>query len=174
MYEVIPSSLSKNILILITMSYINLMLMILILLMIHKRFAVSTILLSLFVFLKEICAQNQSGDFDLLKFVYIIGKLFFIAYRTSQTMSMRKNFRYSKEKESQSILQIHVLFQRHSGRVSSVHFQALIIKRVKLPVLHKRIATRDNGNVQSHDQEESKLNCTITANRVLIHSHMTN
>ena len=77
MYEVIPSSLSKNILILITMFYINLMLMILILLMIHKRFAVSTILLSLFMFRKEICAQNQSGDFDLLKFVYIIGKLFF-------------------------------------------------------------------------------------------------
>ena len=27
-----------------------------------------------------------------------------------------------------------------------------------------RIATRDNGNVQSHDQEESKLNSTINAN----------
>ena len=29
---------------------------------------------------------------------------------------------------------------------------------------NKRITTRDNGNVQSHDQEESKLNSTITAN----------
>ena len=29
---------------------------------------------------------------------------------------------------------------------------------------NKRITTRDNGNVQSHDKEESKLNSTITAN----------
>ena len=29
---------------------------------------------------------------------------------------------------------------------------------------NKRITTRDNGNVQSHDQAESKLNSTITAN----------
>ena len=29
---------------------------------------------------------------------------------------------------------------------------------------NKRIATRVNGNVQSHDKEESKLNSTITAN----------
>ena len=29
---------------------------------------------------------------------------------------------------------------------------------------NKRITTRDNGNVQSHDQEESKLNSTINAN----------
>ena len=29
---------------------------------------------------------------------------------------------------------------------------------------YKRITTRDNGNVQSHDKEESKLNSTITAN----------
>ena len=28
----------------------------------------------------------------------------------------------------------------------------------------KRITTRDNVNVQSHDKEESKLNSTITAN----------
>ena len=26
-----------------------------------------------------------------------------------------------------------------------------------------RITTRDNGNVQSHDQEESKLNSTVNA-----------
>ena len=30
----------------------------------------------------------------------------------------------------------------------------------------KRIATRDNGNVQSHDQAESKLNSTINTNSV--------
>ena len=29
---------------------------------------------------------------------------------------------------------------------------------------NKPITTRDNGNAQSHDQEESKLNSTITAN----------
>ena len=29
---------------------------------------------------------------------------------------------------------------------------------------NKRITTRDNGNAQSHDQEESKLNSNITAN----------
>ena len=29
---------------------------------------------------------------------------------------------------------------------------------------YKRITTCDNGNVQSHDKEESKLNSTITAN----------
>ena len=28
---------------------------------------------------------------------------------------------------------------------------------------NKRITTRDNGKVQSHDKEESKLNSTITA-----------
>ena len=30
--------------------------------------------------------------------------------------------------------------------------------------LSKGITTHDNGNVQSHDQEESKLNSTINAN----------
>ena len=29
---------------------------------------------------------------------------------------------------------------------------------------NKRITTHDNGKVQSHDKEESKLNSTITAN----------
>ena len=29
---------------------------------------------------------------------------------------------------------------------------------------NKRITTRDNGKAQSHDEEESKLNSTITAN----------
>ena len=29
---------------------------------------------------------------------------------------------------------------------------------------NKRITTRDNGKVQSHDKVESKLNSTITAN----------
>ena len=29
---------------------------------------------------------------------------------------------------------------------------------------NERITTRDNGKVQSHDKEESKLNSTITAN----------
>ena len=29
---------------------------------------------------------------------------------------------------------------------------------------NNRITTRDNGKVQSHDKEESKLNSTVTAN----------
>ena len=33
---------------------------------------------------------------------------------------------------------------------------------------NKRITTRDNGNVQSHDQEESKLDITINANSTII------
>ena len=40
------------------------------------------------------------------------------------------------------------------GRVSSVHLQAY----------NKRITIRDIGNVQYHDQEESKLNSNIMAN----------
>ena len=37
---------------------------------------------------------------------------------------------------------------------------------------NKRITTRDNGKVQSHDKEESKLNSTITMNSgAHIHTH---
>ena len=35
---------------------------------------------------------------------------------------------------------------------------------------NKRITNRGKGNVQSHDQEENKLNCTINANSGA-HSH---
>ena len=38
---------------------------------------------------------------------------------------------------------------------------------------NKQIRTRGNGNIQSHNQEESKLNSTINVNVVLIHLHMT-
>ena len=48
-------------------------------------------------------------------------------------------------------------------RILSVHFQALITKKISCKDYYKRITTRGNGNVQSHDQEESKLNSTITA-----------
>ena len=37
-------------------------------------------------------------------------------------------------------------------------------KKLSYKYYNKRITTRDNGNVQSHDQEESKLNSTINAN----------
>ena len=37
-------------------------------------------------------------------------------------------------------------------------------KKLRYKYYNKRIATRDNDNVQSHDQEESKLNSTINAN----------
>ena len=39
-----------------------------------------------------------------------------------------------------------------------------MMKRLSYKYYNERITTRDNGNVQSHDKEESKLNGTITAN----------
>ena len=39
-----------------------------------------------------------------------------------------------------------------------------MMKKLSHKYYNKRIATRDNGNVQSHDQEGSKLNSTINAN----------
>ena len=38
------------------------------------------------------------------------------------------------------------------------------MKKLTYKYWNKRITTRDNGNVQSHDQEESKLNSAIYAN----------
>ena len=38
------------------------------------------------------------------------------------------------------------------------------MKRLKYKYYNRRITTRDSGNVQYHDQEESKLNCTINVN----------
>ena len=39
-----------------------------------------------------------------------------------------------------------------------------MMKKLSCKYYNKRITTRDNGNVQSHDKEESKLYSTITAN----------
>ena len=55
----------------------------------------------------------------------------------------------------------------YSSDVSDVFLQSIFKlndEKIKLQVFNKRITTRDNGNVQSHDKEESKLNSTITAN----------
>ena len=38
------------------------------------------------------------------------------------------------------------------------------MKKLSYKYYDKRITTRDKGNVQSHDKEESKLNSTINAN----------
>ena len=38
------------------------------------------------------------------------------------------------------------------------------MKKSSYKYYNKRVTTRENGNVQSHDIEESKLNSTITAN----------
>ena len=38
------------------------------------------------------------------------------------------------------------------------------MKKCSLKNYKRRITTLDNGNVQSHDKEESKLNSTISAN----------
>ena len=52
-------------------------------------------------------------------------------------------------------------------------FQVSMMKKLRYKDYNKRITTRDNGNVQSHDQEEIKLNSTITWKAVLIHLHKT-
>ena len=39
-----------------------------------------------------------------------------------------------------------------------------MVKKLSYKYYNKQTTTRDNGNVQSHDQEESKLNRTINAN----------
>ena len=39
-----------------------------------------------------------------------------------------------------------------------------MMKKLSYKDYNKRITTRDNGNVQSHDKEESKSNSTISAN----------
>ena len=38
-----------------------------------------------------------------------------------------------------------------------------MMNKLSCKYYNKRITTRGNGNVQSHDKEESKLNSTITA-----------
>ena len=52
--------------------------------------------------------------------------------------------------------------------VSDVFLQSIFKlndeKKLSYKYYNKRIKTRDNGKVQSHDKEESKLNSTITAN----------
>ena len=50
-----------------------------------------------------------------------------------------------------------------------------MMKKLSYKYYNKRITTRDNGNVQSHDQEESKLNSIINANngaRALTHDQI--
>ena len=39
-----------------------------------------------------------------------------------------------------------------------------MMKKLRCKYYNERITTRDNGNVQYHDREESKLNSTIIAN----------
>ena len=68
---------------------------------------------------------------------------------------------------------MHILFLWHFACVSLVHFQAWMMKKLSYKYYNKRILTRGNGNIQSHDQEESKLSNTINANSVLKHLHMT-
>ena len=71
---------------------------------------------------------------------------------------------FVKRKKIATNLTNHILYQRRFGRASSVHFQPLMVKKSRYKHYNKRITTRDNGNVQSHDREESKLNSTINAN----------
>ena len=51
--------------------------------------------------------------------------------------------------------------------VSDVFFQCIFKlndEKLSYKYYNKRITTPDNGNVQSHDKEESKLDSSITAN----------
>ena len=55
----------------------------------------------------------------------------------------------------------------YSSDVSDVFLQSIFKlndEKLSYKYYNKRITTRDNGNVQSHDQEESKLSSTINAN----------
>ena len=55
----------------------------------------------------------------------------------------------------------------YSSNVSDVFLLSIFKlndEKLSYKYYNKRITTRDNGNVQSHDKEESKLNSTITAN----------
>ena len=63
----------------------------------------------------------------------------------------------------------HILFQQRLERVTSVHFQALMMKKLRCKYCNKGITTRDHGNASSHDQEGSKLKKTLTQKLVLIH-----
>ena len=57
----------------------------------------------------------------------------------------------------------------HFSDVSDVLLQSIFKlnddEKLSYRYYNKRITTRDNGKVQSHDKEESKLNSTITTNR---------
>ena len=48
--------------------------------------------------------------------------------------------------------------------VQSIFIQALVMKKLSYKYYSKRTTTCDSDNVQSHDQEQSKLNSTINAN----------
>ena len=55
----------------------------------------------------------------------------------------------------------------YSSDVSDVFLQSILKlndEKLGYKYYNKRITTRDNGNSQSHDKEESKLNSTITVN----------
>ena len=54
-------------------------------------------------------------------------------------------------------------------------FLSFMMKKSRWKYYNKQITTRDNGNFQSYDQEESKLNSTINANsgaHTLTHEEM--
>ena len=69
-----------------------------------------------------------------------------------------------KVKKSPLIWQIHILFYWPCEHISSVHFQALMVKKLSYKYYNNQITTRDSGNVQSQHKEESKLNSTINTN----------
>ena len=43
-------------------------------------------------------------------------------------------------------------------------FESFMMKKIRYKYCNKQITNRDHGNVQSHDQEESKFDSTINAN----------
>ena len=51
---------------------------------------------------------------------------------------------------------MNILFQQYFESVSSVHFQALMMKKLRYKYYNKHITTCDSDNTQLHDQKENQ------------------
>ena len=69
-------------------------------------------------------------------------------------MLKNKKSKKKKKKKSQLILQIYILFQQHFRHASSVHFQALMVKKLRYMYYNEQITYCDNA----HDQKEGRSN----------------
>ena len=67
-----------------------------------------------------------------------------------------------RDEKLQSIRLIHTIHIKDIRGIFPAHFKVLMIK-TRDKYYNKRSKTRDNDNVQSHDQRKSQLNSTIIA-----------